>query len=166
MGKFVDIPVGHFTGTPAISIPIHTLREGPLQVPVSVNYHGGGIRASEAASWVGLGWSLNAGGVISRTVLGIPDESTNGGYLNNTHHDDLSDPAVLDNINAGLVDGEPDLFTFSFPGGSGKFVINHTLNTITQFPKSDLRIEATPDVEEFTITTPDGTRYLFGQSGS
>ena len=36
----------------------------------------------ETSSWVGANWSLNAGGVITRTVQGAPDEkaTSNNAY--------------------------------------------------------------------------------------
>ncbi len=74
LGKYSDIPVSYHTGVPSISIPLYTLTEGDLQLPISVSYHAGGIRVDETASAIGLGWSLNAGGMISRTVNGGPDE--------------------------------------------------------------------------------------------
>jgi len=40
---------------------------------MNINYHSGGIQVSEEASRVGLGWSLQAGGTIYRTVKGLPD---------------------------------------------------------------------------------------------
>jgi hypothetical protein len=79
LGKFVDIPANFNNGLPQISIPIATVSEGNLQLPISLQYHVGGVRVSEAASWVGLNWVLNAGGIISRQVRGAPDESWNGG---------------------------------------------------------------------------------------
>ena len=76
LGKYGDIPVSYHTGLPNISIPLFTLQDGSLQLPISLSYHGGGIKVEETASWVGLGFSLNAGGVISRTVRNAPDEDT------------------------------------------------------------------------------------------
>ncbi|MCR9250201.1 MAG: hypothetical protein NXI20_07230 [bacterium] len=74
LGEYGDIPVSHHTGVPNISIPIFTLQEGSLSMPISMSYHSSGVKVDEMASWVGLGWSLNAGGMISRSVNGAPDE--------------------------------------------------------------------------------------------
>ena len=74
LGKYSDIPVSYHTGVPNISVPLYTVTEGSLQLPISLSYHAAGIRVDEVASNVGLGWSLNAGGMISRTVNGGPDE--------------------------------------------------------------------------------------------
>src|SRR5215472_6202424 len=63
--KFTDIPVSTYTGTADITVPIYTIKAKGVTVPVSLSYHTGGIRLSEEASWVGLGWALNAGGRIS-----------------------------------------------------------------------------------------------------
>ena len=77
LGKYADIPVSYHTGVPNISVPIYTVTEGDLSLPISISYHGAGIRVDEISSPIGLGWSLNAGGMISRTVHGGPDE----GYI-------------------------------------------------------------------------------------
>src|ERR1700722_12616602 len=74
LGKFGDIPVGYHTGVPQIGIPFYTVQAGPLKLPISLDYHASGIKCMEPASWVGTGWALNAGGVITRTVQGQPDE--------------------------------------------------------------------------------------------
>ncbi len=42
--------------------------------PFSLSYHTGGIKVDEAASNSGLGWALLGDGVISRSVVGRPDE--------------------------------------------------------------------------------------------
>lgn len=78
LGKYGDIPVSYHTGTPEISIPIYTVKQGSLSLPISLSYHSSGIRVSEVASWVGLGWSLNAGGVVTRTIHGGPDDGAWG----------------------------------------------------------------------------------------
>lgn len=77
--KYLDIPVSPFTGQPDITLPIYTVREGSLEVPISISYHGGGIKVDELPGIIGLGWSLNAGGCVSRTVHGLPDELNKGG---------------------------------------------------------------------------------------
>ena len=78
LGKYGDIPVSYYTGVPSVGIPIHTLSEGSISLPISLSYHAGGVKVGESSSWVGLGWSLQAGGMISRTVQGKPDEAASG----------------------------------------------------------------------------------------
>jgi YD repeat-containing protein len=73
LGKYGDIPVSAYTGVPQIGIPIYTIKSGDIQVPVSLSYHASGIRVDEEASWVGLGWTLQANGVITHTVRGKDD---------------------------------------------------------------------------------------------
>lgn len=74
LGEYADVPIGYHTGVANISVPIYTVTEGDLSLPISLSYHSGGIRVDEMSSWVGLGWSLNAGGIISRSVQGGLDE--------------------------------------------------------------------------------------------
>jgi len=75
------VGVDYYTGTAQVNIPICNLSSRELAIPVSLSYvDGRGVRVSEYASQVGLGWQLNAGGSISRVVRGFPDEFNNG-YL-------------------------------------------------------------------------------------
>ncbi len=74
LGKFGDIPVNLYTGTPNIEIPLYTVHGRTLQLPITLRYHASGIKVEEIAGWVGLGWALDAGGVITRTVKGLPDD--------------------------------------------------------------------------------------------
>jgi hypothetical protein len=67
--------VDPFTGDFHYSVPLMVV-PGPNgeAVNVSANYHGGGIRMEEAASWLGLGWDFNPG-EISRGVVGTHDDN-------------------------------------------------------------------------------------------
>lgn len=66
--QYVDCPVSYYTGTPEISIPLYEIDMQDVKIPITLNYHASGIRVSQEATWVGLGWSLECGGVVSRTV--------------------------------------------------------------------------------------------------
>lgn len=75
--------------------------------PLNISYHAG-VTMEQEASWVGLGWSLNAG-AINRGVRGIPDDF-NGGT------DGISDEInVKDNSTWGLnVGGGAEFVGFDF----------------------------------------------------
>lgn len=64
MMKYIDIPVSHFTGQPQIDIPVYTLTEGSLSVPISLSYKGGGIKHNELSGIISKGWTLMAGMTI------------------------------------------------------------------------------------------------------
>lgn len=43
-------------------------------MPLALNYDASGVRPDEHPGWVGMNFSLSAGGVITRTVNNLPDE--------------------------------------------------------------------------------------------
>lgn len=190
LGKYSDIPVSYHTGLPQISVPIYTVKEGPLSLPISLSYHAGGVKVMEPAGWCGIGWSLNAGGVISRTVRGIPDEARNTGigihghFRNYGFSNYLMDgperwvgggPMPHDhNFGTSQYDGEPDLFFFNFNGYSGKFYFQDDRTPVI-VGGEDLKIEyyypadnlpsytqEQANIQGFTITTANGDKYYFG----
>lgn len=146
LGKYVETPVDLSSGQPSISIPVHTLKGKEISVPISLSYRSGGIKVEEIASWVGLGWSLNAGGVITRTVYGHPD-----GHPNIRCHFDAGEYEKMQKFINGKPDGcdplkftlveeyvqyqrdilkestldtEPDIYFFNFNGYAGKLFID------------------------------------------
>jgi YD repeat-containing protein len=192
LGKYGDIPVSNHTGIPQVAVPIYTVKEGPLQLPIGLSYHAGGLKVQELASWVGSGFSLNAGGVISRTVQHLCDEAetqaygsnnnlkghlSHGGYNSYVMTSDDQSPlmpkeeAIHPWIGSGRYDGEPDLFFFNFAGYSGKFFFNDDGQPVI-VPQQDLKIsyDYTPgfgqSISSFKVTTPDGTQYHFGKTAS
>jgi hypothetical protein len=80
--KYGNVPVSTYTGTANVSVPLFTIQDGDINLPISVNYHTGGIKVQEEATWVGLGWSLDAGGQITRTIRGKDDFVYNPNYYN------------------------------------------------------------------------------------
>lgn len=74
LGKYVDNPVSYYTGTPQIALPIYTIGLKDFELPISLSYNPQDVKVETVASYMGLGWSLNAGGVITRSVKDIPDD--------------------------------------------------------------------------------------------
>src|SRR5258708_3823356 len=94
LGKFGDYPVSYFTGLPGISIPLFEVKSGSLSIPITLSYHASGIKPTDVAGWVGLGWALSAGGQVSRSVHGKPDEAAGGFYTAAL----ISNPGVCTNF--------------------------------------------------------------------
>lgn len=73
--RYGEIPIDISTGVPDINIPIYTLKANGLTIPISLSYHASGNKVEDVSSCVGLGWVLNAGGIITQTVNGgLPDD--------------------------------------------------------------------------------------------
>ncbi|WP_407430232.1 hypothetical protein, partial [Arcticibacter sp.] len=139
LGIYGKIPVGHFTGVPKIEIPLHTLAQRDLSVPITLSYHASGVRPDMHPGWVGSGWTLNTGGVVSRVVKDAPDdysnpnygiESANLGYyynrtiLNTPNWNQTSYMQSIARTTSMLKDTEPDEFSFTFGDYSGSFYLN------------------------------------------
>ena len=72
--KYGEIPTDLYTGRVNIDIPLLNITEHNIEIPIKINYFGGGIKVMEDDGPIGLGWTLCLGGMISRSVCGMPDE--------------------------------------------------------------------------------------------
>lgn len=68
--KYIDNPIGLYNGTPEVNVPLYTLKDGAIEIPITLRYNTSGIKVNEEADRVGLGWNLNVGGVITRQAVG------------------------------------------------------------------------------------------------
>lgn len=171
--KATERPVGSFTGTTPISLPLYTLSTGDLQLPVTLNYNNGGIRVEEIASWVGLGWNLDPGGQITRAMRGVPDEdASHNGLITSTS---LPKPSTFPGSNFAVnayyvvssnLDEEPDIYFFNFLGNSGKFYFDEGGNPhmISQQPLKIQKTITSNQISQFIITDAKGTQYIFGDT--
>ncbi|WP_422360233.1 SpvB/TcaC N-terminal domain-containing protein [Reichenbachiella sp.] len=168
LAEYGNVDVGLFTGTIQSSIPLHVFQAGNLSVPISLEYRSDGIRVDELASNVGLGWSLNAGGVITRQSRGLPDDG-NRVVKPDAAVDSEEMLTFVRAIVSGDADVEPDLFSYNFNGHSGQFYLDHS-NAVVMVKPAALRIEVLPDFfldavnanPVFKITDQNGVQYLFG----
>ena len=161
--------VGYNTGIPEITIPLYTVKCGSLELPITLSYHAGGIKVDDIASWVGLGWSLNAGGVISATIVGHFDSFINRADTLPSYSDvvnerftGLSGTELLRAYNTACKDYQPDIFTYNFLGHSGQMLYdgndqqwyNFTGDKSVIFKRTDSR-------GPFTATDNKGNKYAF-----
>lgn len=103
---FTTEDVNNFSGSSKIQIPIYQIKLKGLTIPIALNYNNTGIKVNQNATWVGLGWSLNAGGVITRSVYGFPDDIWKNNLPLNYQYGFLLDKgeAVNNFVTSGLND--------------------------------------------------------------
>ena len=155
--NYTDAPVSLTTGVPDIKLPLLEISSGDKNILTSLvlQYHPLNINGTEAGSEVGIGWSMFAGGVISREVVNEPDEiyddMTWVGYKKNKFN---------------------DIYYYNLPGISGKFKIerdtdNNTFQ-IVNLTSDNIKIEYTRNsnastliINSFILTDDNGYRYIF-----
>lgn len=170
MTRYADFPVSPSLGTADISIPIYEINTGRIRVPIGLQYNTSGIKVTETSGLVGLGWHLNAGGVITRTVCGVPDGTV--GYLPIRDRIDATPGTSCTNVygtseqwKADTLkeyaeqgsDTQYDRYSYSFLGHTGSFIIVN--NEIVPLNATDLIIERISG--GFRITDTAGTEYEF-----
>lgn len=171
LGKYGTFPVGNATGIPDIHFPLVEINTGKLKLPIQLSYHAGGNQVNQKAPDVGLGWSLMAGGTISRTVYGASDESTYGSFnylapnfstlAGTDNYFTLKKYTVVNNLGYDL---EPDLFLYHFNGKSGKFIYEPSSSgflTIPYDPISVRKFGNSPGRVNFRLVDENGTIYRF-----
>lgn len=184
LGEYGEVPIGYYTGSVQLSIPVTNIKVGDISVPVSIDYSSGsGFRVGEVANSAGLGWSISAVGVVTRSVVNVPDD-INGllsevstvptDWLVPYTDTNLTEDQYTTQLNnyyrvaKGMNDLAPDIFYYNFNGISGKFYFNRA-GQIINVSGNNVQIAYTmaPDSTGFrswTITTQDGLRYTFSET--
>ena len=183
LARYAEYPVSHTTGIPDISVPLYEIDLGGYRLPISIRYHASGARPDEMPGYVGTGWTLDAGGAISRTILGKPDRPMTGSkedlpcYSNAFVTDMLYDISktgggVYYHYLASIVgdnldyDTESDRYTFNVAGMSGVFRYSHEERAYVILNNSNWVVEAYPQelsAPFFRIVTNGGVEYEFNQ---
>jgi len=182
--KDIGNSVGYYTGTVQLSVPIWTIKVGSLSLPINLNYSSNGVKVEEEAGIVGLGWSLDAGGAISRSVVGTPDDHTFNnaiggkiGYQTSATYLQSPDPANdtypdlvsgwmsnlsscnVYNMAIGKYELTPDLFYMNFNGHSAKMFSDQN-GKFYLSPNKAWQITGSASTS-YTVTTEDGVSYNF-----
>lgn len=146
------INIDNFTGLGYVNIPIYPYVACGVDLGVSLGYATKGIRVDELASSVGLGWTLNGVGSISREVNGLEDEVTLPLFF---LYNDTSTIFAHDSLQGYLVPGakvgsaadtdaddqERDVFHLDLGGRNIAFAFNAGTLTYQTYPHSEIKIE-------------------------
>lgn len=126
--KYGNIPVSLYTGKIDLTIPFYNLKCGDIDISISIQYYSGGIRVEEYPTGAGIGWTLKAGGAITRTVIGSNQYSSSGNaalnYLPISASPGVEDCNKL--ISLSLLNAtEPDKYFYNFNEFSGSFQVKN-----------------------------------------
>ena len=107
-----------YHGAATEAVPLYEVQaENGHSVPIQLAYNTRGVRVNDIASSVGLGWSLSAGGSITRVMRDEPDEQSS---FKETMDWGMAHHTIVEHKKGN--DFEKDVFYFSFPGGGGRFI--------------------------------------------
>lgn len=168
------------TGGLATSIPIYTIKMANFSFPISLSYSTQGLKSTDPGTRVGLGWSLVANGVITRTIRGVADElvpqrrlpaaldryiespetEPYGGTINNDYNYDFLNGA---SVSQPSFDTQPDEYNFSVNGYTGKFIVDSNGVARVTSTQNCKIVQIGGLLGGFVLTAPDGVRYRFGE---
>ncbi|SHL50667.1 hypothetical protein [Chryseobacterium polytrichastri] len=165
--KFEEVPVSYYTGIPDIKIPIANIptNDSKISMNVSLNYHPLNAKPDDKSGEEGLGWSLFAGGSITRTIRGSADDRVNEGIANKIgilydeynytgsqinytrkYLDELALGAnnieqykklFFESLFFNRYDTEYDLYQYNFMGYTGRFIIKKSSDNNLYVEKLD-----------------------------
>lgn len=181
LGTYGNIPVSLYSGMPNVNVPLYTYKFHDIVVPIRLGYSYRGFKPNEHPGWTGLGWTLQAGGVVTRVKKGeademnLPNQSKEYAYMYSNNNRlqltgiELATGSTLETILYGqatmmpfttLIDGnkhpsyfdaEPDEFHFNFNGITGTFYISNESSVGDVVVKTDADISL--DVNVIVQTT-------------
>ena len=178
--KYADVPFTHSLGLAEYSVPVWVLKGRELAIPISLDYRSGGVRVDDIGGVVGLGWSLNAGGCVTREVTFMPDEFSGqfqacetfykmptaeelSSLQSNPHPQQGVGLNFLNQVLHNQRDCSPDRFSYTVCGLSGTFIMTPS-GAVEQITGEGVQISYDSSGEVFTIIGPDGTVYSLGGS--
>lgn len=191
--QYVNCPVSYETGVPDINIPLYEIEVDGLKIPINLSYHASGIRHKQYDGDVAVGWVLNPGYRVTRSVYSRPDEKYD-------MHPDMEDAEdILNTMSPEYdkdkylatfceveyekgppaefnekYDSEYDHFCYMLPTSSAHFIISDRTNKeVTILERDNYKVDYTVsrnpnytydgNIDQFTITDDQGFVYTVGE---
>ena len=176
LGNYGNVPVNLSTGQMNFPIAIYNIPSiGGYNWSVGLSYNFKGLIYQEKPSITGLGWNLNAGGVVTREVRGIPDEHPYGYYGIKGERERLVNPLFSNNeiqkevaaqLVQGELDGEADKYYVSVGGVSFSFKVGLDKNPVylsehNYIIEFDWKTTKKIEFDGFIVTDDQGIKYRF-----
>lgn len=155
LSRYADVPVSLYTGKPQISFPLHTLKCGSLELPISLSYYASGVKVEDYPTWAGIGWAINAGGVItsieSSTAKDTQEDIPITGSAQE-RYDKLTNfvlPGAQRNV----------IYHYNFLQYSGSFQEKDNKGVLRK--QTNLKIVFSIDRSMISVTDDNGNNYYF-----
>ncbi|WP_421762904.1 hypothetical protein [Ekhidna sp.] len=158
LGRYAHSPVSLAKGELNLQIPIHTIKGRDLYLPISLSYRQG-VKIHDPSEYTGHGWTLFAGGVITRKVNHRVDPHPRFDWVGGQAYSDQD----FNNIYTGVLDAAFDVFNYNFNGFSGQFVLDDDLVT-PYFIRTQRDWKITISETEIRVITENGTEYIFSDT--
>lgn len=147
------------TGRGSLSFSLAQWQVGAHTMSLGLSYRLGAFHTDEWPGWLGLGWSFEGLGVVTRRIVGLPDEMMEFELREKKD----ADVDYVRELARWKKDASVDRYSYRLPGASGEFIIMN--GNVLHLPSSpniiELIGEKSEGVYDFRITTPDGTKYEF-----
>ncbi len=170
-----------YNGLVQESFPVWTIQLAEQNFNIDLIYTSESVQIEKIATWVGMNFNLSAGGMISRSVRGLddmhyfrdPNQSFGQGdifancYIGG-EQENGNNYAFVNGVLEGLIDGEPDVFSFNIFGRSGKFIFDNN-GSIHMLDQSPVEIIPPPSGNinaTWEMIDENGTVYIFGGSNT
>ena len=161
-----------FTGRMAYSIPLYTIEDPDFHLNIALHYNSDGFKPFRPSGCYGQDWSLVAGGCITRSIQGLPDDLnyynriTKWCYSHNTH-EKLDIRGYIIGIEKGFIRalmkmGEVD----SIPDKESVFNMDSSVYNDSCGIKfrAGMRMDYMPDIFSFNFCGHSGS-FLVNNSG-
>ena len=175
LGRFGEVPVNTSVGMAEFSVPIYTIKEYDFDLPISLSYQHNGLVVDQIPGHLGMGWSLDAGGMITRQVRGRPDEGPAGyigtqmtglnkviPYIQNTLPSaERNEMNIM--VSEGILDTQPDKFVVNVGNLNATFYFdeNKEIFTLPYKPYKIQLIDSNDFEQGFVVTDDYGIEYYF-----
>ena len=163
MLRHLDEEMDYSAGAATITVPLYSWQSGDIAINLAMRHRTGSFRKDDRGGWTGLGWDLQGGGVIARTVCGMPDEDSDMNIRTVSSIRGDSNADYFKQLHKHEYDGDQDRFSWSCPAGSGSFIVID--GRVEQTPVTNNLIELIGNLKDsnsyFLITAPDGMQYYF-----